>query len=94
MAFYKRMLRFTLRYMPNPKWTMMKKELDIARFEPLESAGDVLRGGFSAVYGGPPEGEEKLEPGFTNSISDCSIINNCHASNCTADCGQKRTSAF
>ncbi|MEH0007205.1 MAG: hypothetical protein V6Z82_00585 [Flavobacteriales bacterium] len=60
----------------------MKKELDVTRFEPLESDGDVLRGGFSAVYGGPGM-KERETPGQVEDTNyyKC-VTNNCHIQNC------------
>ena len=61
---------------------MMKKKLDVTRFEPLESAGDVLRGGFSAVYGGPVKrGREAPERMEDTNYYKC-VTNNCHIQNC------------
>ncbi len=65
----------------------MKKELDVTRFEPLESDGDVLRGGFSSVYGGSgrPDTTERQDE-TPEQMEDTNyykcVTNNCHIQNC------------
>ena len=63
----------------------MKKEWDVTRFEPLESAGDVLRGGFSAAYGGPgtTEKQHKTPEQMEDTNYYKCITNNCHIQNCS-----------
>ncbi|CAL2103739.1 conserved protein of unknown function [Tenacibaculum sp. 190130A14a] len=66
---------------------MKKQELDLTKFESLETSNDILKGGFSQALS-TGAGLDTNIIGALNLAKNCgATTNNCNGGNCVSGCG-------